>query len=73
MFLMVCATSAAAGHGGYSITRVSPRFAWFPCKAIWVEPKQSCVIAYDSIDENGALQKPIFKKWEVPKKPAEPK
>ena len=42
-------------------------------KAIWVEPKQSCVIAYDSIDENGALQKPIFKKWEAPKKPAEPK
>jgi hypothetical protein len=42
-------------------------------KAIWVEPKQSCVIAYDSIDENGALQKPIFKRWEVPKKPAEPK
>jgi len=31
---MVCATSAAAGHGGYSITRASPRFTWFPCKAI---------------------------------------
>jgi len=42
-------------------------------KAIWVEPKQSCWIAYDSIDENGVLQKPAFKKWEVPKKPAEPK
>jgi serine/threonine protein kinase len=42
-------------------------------KAIWVEPKQSCVIAYDSIDENGVLQKPLFKKWETPKKPAEPK
>ena len=41
--------------------------------AIWVEPKQSCWIAYDSIDENGVLQKPAFKKWEVPKKPAEPK
>jgi serine/threonine protein kinase len=42
-------------------------------KAIWVEPKQSCVIAYDSIDENGVLQKPLFKKWETPKKAAEGK
>jgi len=42
-------------------------------KAIWVEPKQSCWIAYDSIDENGVLQKPLFKKWQTPKKPAETK
>jgi serine/threonine protein kinase len=42
-------------------------------KAIWVEPKQSCVIAYDSIDENGVIQNPAFKKLQVPKKPAEPK
>jgi serine/threonine protein kinase len=42
-------------------------------KAIWVEPKQSCWIGYASIDENGTLQNPILKKWESPKKPAEPK
>jgi hypothetical protein len=42
-------------------------------KAIWVEPKKSCVIAYDSIDENGVLQNPLFKKLETPKKPAEQK
>ena len=33
---MVCATSVVAGRGGYSITRVRPRFTWFRCKAIWV-------------------------------------
>ncbi len=41
-------------------------------KAIWVEPKQSCWIGYSSVDENGTLQDPILKKWESPKKPANP-
>jgi hypothetical protein len=75
--ILFAAGQAAKSEASRQLSRLKvladPPVQGSDIKAIWVEPKQSCLIGYSSVDENGTLQDPILKKWESPKKPADPK